>query len=106
MVRLVLVETATGAGAAVGRALRDAGHEVVHAGPATPTAPVVATLVQEDADLLVVAVTGTAPYDAEVGALREALAGQADDGGDVGVLVAADADGAVRATADWLAGGY
>lgn len=56
MIRVVVVEHGAGdLGTAPGRALRDAGLEVVHAGPQDRPEHVVACVVQEDAEVLVVA---------------------------------------------------
>lgn len=56
MIRVVVVEHGAGdLGVALGRALRDAGLEVVHAGPQDQPERVVSCVVQEDAEVLVVA---------------------------------------------------
>ncbi|WP_309648137.1 hypothetical protein [Nocardioides sp.] len=70
MIRVVVVEHGAGdLGVAPGRALRDAGLEVVHAGPQDRPEHVVSCVVQEDADVLVVAL--------EAGEAGETSAGEA-----------------------------
>ena len=56
---------------AVPRALREAGHEVVHAGSLSAPEQVAAAAIQEDVD--VVALVAAAAEDVEDGRLREAL---------------------------------
>ncbi|MGZ4450037.1 MAG: cobalamin-dependent protein [Nocardioides sp.] len=71
-----------GAGA-LARVLRDAGHEVVWAGPGQAPEQLVAACLQEDADLLAVAV----PAEGATGELIPTLEGllQAADATDIGV---------------------
>lgn len=77
MIRVVVVEHGVGdLGVAPGRALRDAGHEVVHAGPEERPDRVVACVVQEDADVLLVALGAEDPGGRAavfLGALRTLL---------------------------------
>lgn len=73
MIRVVVVEHGAGdLGLAPGRALRDAGLEVVHAGPQDRPEHVVSCVVQEDADVLVVALEA-----GEAGEAGETSAGEA-----------------------------
>jgi methylmalonyl-CoA mutase cobalamin-binding subunit len=70
------------------RALRDAGHEVVHAGQDADERLVVAAAVQEDVEVVVLVTP--ASYDA--GPLAAELAGAPEDGDDAVVLVAVGPD--------------
>ncbi len=101
MIRIVvLAHGADVSGVAPGRALRDAGHEVIHAGTQDRVPVAVACVVQEDADLVVVALGGVGPSAhprAFLDDLRAALdaAGAGDvpvlevhESADTGVLVA------------------
>ncbi|MDN4173701.1 hypothetical protein QWY28_12140 [Nocardioides sp. SOB77] len=72
------------------RALRDAGHEVVHAGQDVDDALVEAAAVQEDVELVVL----LAPAAHDAAALTAALAGEAGSGTD------SDTDSETDSTAD------
>ena len=89
MIRIVLGEpgpagstgpTGTSSGA-VARALRDAGHEVVYAGPGQSLEQLVASALQEDADLIGLV---TAEGEALVGVLGDLL--RDHDAADIGVV--------------------
>lgn len=83
---------------AVARALRDAGHEVIYAGPHQAPGQVVETAVQEDADLIAVC---TPDDPTLVGTLTDLLAER--DAADIPVEVFAP--GATAAdVAGWTAG--
>ena len=99
MIRIVVGITGPGGSehdlSAVARALRDAGHEVVYAGEHQSPEQIVGTAIQEDADLIALAVLGAdclAPY-------RRLLALLADqDASDIAVVdvgVVAEQDVAV-----------
>ena len=68
---------------AVPRLLRDAGHEVVHAGALSAPEQIAAAALQEDVD--VVALVAAAPGDVDAARLREVLA--AADVPEIGVSV-------------------
>ena len=82
------------------RALRDAGHEVIHAG-ASDAAQLAATAVQEDADLVLVlaATPDAAQFTADVRAALEPIGGEDVEivtGGSGEVLAAFRARGSAR----------
>lgn len=64
------------------RALRDAGHEVIHAGPQDAVESLAAAAVQEDADLVALLLGADDAGDV-LGRLRDALASLGDDETDV-----------------------
>ena len=84
---------------AVARALRDAGHEVIYAGPRQTPDQVVETAVQEDADLIALC----APDDDPT--LSDALAGLLAERDAADIAVEVFAPGATAAeVAGWVAG--
>lgn len=64
------------------RALRDAGHEVIHAGPQEAVESLAAAAVQEDADVVALLLGAGDAGDA-MGRLRDTLASLGDDDIDV-----------------------
>ena len=89
MIRIVLGEPGpeglSSQAGAIARALRDAGHEVVYAGAGQSPEQLVATALQEDADLIGVVVTTDG--DRLVSAVAEVL--DAHGASDIGVFATA-----------------
>src|SRR5688572_23577518 len=65
--RVVVAEHAAdgqdGRGASLGRALRDAGHEVIYTGPQQGPGQLVETAIQEDADLIGLSIPAGTPVE-------------------------------------------
>jgi len=105
MIRIVMVaHGADQAGVAAGRALRDAGHEVVHGGTQVLARRVAAVVEQEDADVVVVAFDAVG-HSEDAGAVLEELRALLDsqDAGDVLLVGTRDAAQVVDEVAAALA---
>lgn len=88
--------------ARAGRELRDAGHEVVHAGAGLDDAAVAVAAVQEDVDAVLLVAGDAADGDDPAAGLRQRLAAAGAD--DVRVLVVGPGRAVVDALADPGAG--